>query len=183
MVLRRSIDLLELEIKTERLILRSTGVADIKPIFENFTERVTRYMFPAPAKSSAETAVFVAIAMEGMSKGTELQLTIRRNDERREFVGCAGLHHPDSQTPELGVWIAEPSQHQGFAFEAIEALCKWAADELECNFLKYPVDRANARSRIIPEMLGAEIEDEYIDITPTGKRLDAVEYWIYPETL
>lgn len=183
MVLRRNIDLLETEITTERLILRPTSVVDIIPIFENFNERVTRFMFPSPAKSSIETAAFIANAIEGMINGTELQLTIIRNDEKRDFLGCAGLHHPDRRTPELGIWIAEAFQGHGYGYEAIEALCKWAADEIECDYLKYPVDRANASSRKIPESLGAEVEDEYEDITPTGKRLNAIEYWIYPETL
>jgi hypothetical protein len=62
-------------------------------------------------------------------------------------------------------------------------LCAWAAKEIDCDYLKYPVDRANQPSRRIPETLGGEIEDEYDMITPNGRTLNIVEYRLYPETL
>jgi len=67
--------------------------------------------------------------------------------------------------------------------EAIEALCGWAAEEIDCEYLKYPVDRANVPSRRIPESQGGEIEDEYDLISPDGRTLNIVEYRIYPETI
>ena len=62
----------------------------------------------------------------------------------------------------------------------MEAICGWAADEIECDYIKYPVDRANSASRRIPESLGAKVEDEYDRITPDGRTLNNVEYRIYP---
>lgn len=183
MVLRRDIDLLEVEIVTDRLTLRPTSLIDLNPIFGKFTETVTRFMFPSPARSSVETASFIADSIEGMLNRTNLQLTILRKDTQNEFAGCAGLHHPESRTPEIGIWLAEESQGMGLGLETVKGICGWAADEIECDYIKYPVDRANGASRRIPESLGAEIEDEYDRITPDGRILNIVEYRIYPEII
>lgn len=64
----------------------------------------------------------------------------------------------------------------------MEAICNRAADEVECDYIRYPVDRANGPSRKIPESPGAEIEDEYGTITPDGRILNTVEYRIHPES-
>ncbi len=178
MVLRRDVDLLDVEIVTDRLFLRSIRFIDMNPIFGKFTERVTRFMLPSPPRSSVETATFIADSISGMIDRTNLQLTILRKDMQNQFVGCAGLHHPESLTPEIGIWLAQDSQGLGFGLEAVKAICDWAADEIECDYIKYPVDRANEASRRIPESLGAEIEDEYDRVTPDGRILNIVEYRI-----
>jgi len=181
MVLRRDIDLLEVEIVTDRLVIRPTSFIDVEPIFSKFNERVTRYMFPSPASSSTETASFIADSIEGMIDRTDLQVTILRKDMQSQFAGCAGLHHPESRTPEIGIWLAEGSQGMGFGLEAVEAICGWAADEIECDYIIYPVDLANTASRHIAESLGAEVEDEYDRVTPDGRILNIVEYRIYQQ--
>ncbi|MDP6666288.1 MAG: GNAT family N-acetyltransferase [Dehalococcoidia bacterium] len=183
MPLRRDIDLLKVEIVTERLIFRPTSIVDLMPIFEQFNERVTRYMYPPPARSSVETAAFIADSIERMNNRTNLQLTILRKGMDDRFAGCLGLHHPESRTPEIGIWLAEKWQGAGLGFEAVDGLCGWAAEEVEFDYLKYPVDLANRRSRNIPIALGADIEDEYDRITPDGRTLNIVEYRIYPESI
>jgi ribosomal-protein-alanine N-acetyltransferase len=181
--LRRDIQLQDVEIVTDRLILRPTSIIDLEPITREFNERITRYMTPPAARSSLDVAPFIADSIEGLSNNTNLQLTAVSKENPDEFTGCLGLHNPETRTPELGIWIAEKFHRQGLGLEAIEALCAWAAKEIDCDYLKYPVDRANQPSRRIPESLGAEIEDEYDQITVDGRTLNIVEYRIYPETL
>jgi [ribosomal protein S5]-alanine N-acetyltransferase len=181
--LRRDIQLLEVEIVTERLILRPTDLIDLNPIAKYFTDSITRFMYPPAARSSMDVAPFIANSIEGLSNNTNLQLTAVIKDAPDEFVGCLGLHKPTTSAPELGIWIAEKFHGKGLGFEAIEALCGWAAEEIECDYLKYPVDKDNIASRRIPEKLGGEIEDEYDKITPDGRTLNLVEYRLYPEAL
>jgi RimJ/RimL family protein N-acetyltransferase len=154
----------------------------LKPIAREFTEQITEFMFPPPARSVVDVAPFIADSIEGLSNNTNLQLVAVDVDNPDQFVGCVGLHKPQSTTPELGIWIAKQFHKQGLGLEAIEALCLWAAEEIDCEYLKYPVDRANVPSRKIPESLGGEIEDEYDLISPDGRTLNIVEYRIYPET-
>ena len=103
MARRRDIDLLEVEIVTDRLVLRTTRFIDLNPIFGKFTERVTHYMFPSPARSSVEIAPFIADSIDGMVNRTNLQLTIPRKDTHGNFAGGAGLHRPEIRTPEIGI--------------------------------------------------------------------------------
>jgi RimJ/RimL family protein N-acetyltransferase len=182
-MLRRDIQLLDVEIVTERLILRPIDLIDLEPIAREFDEEITRYMYPPPARSAMDVAPFIANSIEGLSNNTNLQLVANLAENSEQFVGCLGLHRVNTPTPELGVWIAKGFHRQGLGLEAIEALCGWAADEIECDYLRYPVDRENLPSRRIPENLGGEIEDEYDRITPDGRTLNIVEYRIYPETI
>lgn len=124
MPLKRRIDLSETRVETERLLIRPTGLADLDPIFNEFTDRVTTYMFPRPARSIDETAKFIADSIEGQLNGTNYQVTMVLRDDPKCFVGCSGIHHPDSRTPELGLWVAERHQGKGFGTEAISALCR-----------------------------------------------------------
>ena len=107
MTLRRVIQLQDVEIVTDRLILRPTNIIDLDPITREFNERITRYMTPPAAQSSADVALFIADSMEGLNNNTNLQLTAVGRELPHEFTGCLGLHHPETRTPELGIWIAE----------------------------------------------------------------------------
>lgn len=182
-MLRRDIQLLDVEIITDRLLLRPIELVDLEPIAREFDEQITRYMYPPPARSAMDVAPFIADSIEGLTNNTNLQLTATLAEDPEQFVGCLGLHKAQTATPELGIWIAKTFHRQGLGLEAIEALCGWAAEEIECDFLRYPVDRENLPSRRIPEHLGGEIEDEYDRITPDGRTLNIVEYRLYPETI
>jgi ribosomal-protein-alanine N-acetyltransferase len=183
MALRHDIELTDVEIVTERLILRPINLTDLEPIAREFTDQITLYMYPTAARSAMDVAPFIADSLEGLSNNSNLQLVATSKDPVGQFVGCLGLHKPDTRTPELGIWIVQSFHRQALGLEAIEALCGWAAEEIECDYLRYPVDRENIPSRRIPEKLGGEIEDEYDMITPDGRTLNIVEYRIYPETL
>ena len=183
MALSHSIELLEVEIVTERLILRPIDLVDLEPIARGFTDEITRYMYPSPARSAMDVAPFIADSIEGLSNNTNLQLVAVLKEDLARFVGCVGLHKPHTATPELGIWIDKEFHGRGLGFEAIEGLVDWASEEIDCDYLSYPVDRANTPSRRIPEKLGGEIEDEYDQITPDGRTLNIIEYRLYPDAL
>lgn len=183
MALRRDIELLDVEIVTDRLVLRPISLIDLEPIAREFSEEITRYMYPPPAQSRMDVAPFIADSLEGLSNNTNLQMVAVSKEDPGSFVGCVGLHKPLTSTPEIGIWIAKSFHRRGLGLEAIEGLCEWAAEQIECDYLRYPVDRANAPSRRISKSLGGEIEDEYDRITSDGRTLNILEYRNYPETI
>ncbi|MBC8453374.1 MAG: GNAT family N-acetyltransferase [Chloroflexi bacterium] len=197
MALRRDIELLDVEIVTDRLVLRPISLIDLEPIAREFSEEITRYMYPPPAQSRMDVAPFIADSLEGLSNNTNLQMVAVSKEDPGSFVGCVGLHKPLTSTPEIGIWIAKSFHRRGLGLEAIaksfhrrglgleaiEGLCEWAAEQIECDYLRYPVDRANAHSRRISKSLGGEIEDEYDRITSDGRTLNILEYRNYPETI
>lgn len=183
MPLRRDIELIDVEIVTKRLVLRPIGLQDLEPIAREFDDEITRFMVPPPARSAMDVAPFIADSLEGLTNNTNLQMAAVLKEDRAAFVGCVGLHKPQTNTPELGIWIAKSFHRQGLGLEAIQGVCGWASVEIECDYLKYPVDRENVASRWIPETLGGDIEDEYDRVTPDGRMLNIVEYRIYPEAI
>jgi RimJ/RimL family protein N-acetyltransferase len=93
------------------------------------------------------------------------------------------LHHIDTRTPELGIWVKKAAHGHGYGREAITGLTGWAMQNLDFDYLVYPVDRRNLPSRRIPEALGGVIEAEYTMTNASGNLLEILEYRIHRSTL
>jgi RimJ/RimL family protein N-acetyltransferase len=98
-----------------------------------------------------------------------------------EFLGCCGLLPKETpRTPEVGIWIKKGAQGRKYGREAVETLAAWAKASLDLEYLVYPVDKANAPSRKIPEALGGVLLHEMQVCKPNGETLDLVVYKIHP---
>ncbi|MHC4952821.1 MAG: GNAT family N-acetyltransferase [Planctomycetota bacterium] len=171
-------DLLAVEIVTDRLRLRAVAPEDVSAIYAAFTARITRYMQPSPPAAPSDTEEFVRTSRARMHAGEELVCAVLDRDSG-EFLGCCGLHEMQSPAPELGIWIAEEAQGAGRGREAVRAMHAWgSAHCAEAGFFRYPVDRANAPSRRVAEALGGEIASSSRQPAPDGRTLDLVEYHI-----
>ncbi|WP_414619248.1 GNAT family N-acetyltransferase [Calothrix sp. CCY 0018] len=169
--------LLNIEIECARLLLKSISLAYKKPIFDTFTEEITTYMYPRPAKNIAETASFIKNSLEGMKNEHELILVILKKDSQ-EFLGCAGIHRINSKHPEFGIWLKKTAHHHGYGLETVTAMKNWCEENLDCEYFTYPVDEENYPSRRIPEKLGGEIVRTYQKRNLSGRILNLVEYKI-----
>ena len=88
-------------------------------IFREFTEDVTTYMIPSPAKSIDETRSFIADSINGIEAGYNLQFVIV-SKTTEEFLGNCGLHGENKvKTPELGIWLKKAAHGKGYGREAI----------------------------------------------------------------
>lgn len=173
-----SIDLLTVDIVSERLRLTSISFAYEQQIFVNFTAEIARYMFPKPAKDIGETQSFIAESLERMRQGHNLQLVIL-DKNTGEFLGCCGLHGSNNpRKPEFGIWLKKEAHGVAFGKEAVHALYDWARENLEVAYYIYPLDRHNIASRKIPESLGGHIISEYVSQGFAGNKLDIVVYKI-----
>jgi [ribosomal protein S5]-alanine N-acetyltransferase len=169
-------------IESERLLLLPTSEDYAREVFAGFKPPVTDLMFPAPAHAIEETLAFLRSARAAILAGVDLQVVIL-SVEDEEFLGHGGLHHVDTRTPEIGIWLKLDAHGEGYGREAVTALCAWALDNLELDYLKYPVDRRNVPSRRIPESLGGRIEAEYEQTNESERVLNILEYRIYPDEL
>jgi len=166
-------------IETPRLLLRSITPDHTEEIFREFTPEITTYMFPKSPDKIEETAAFIESAMKGNEEGHDLQIVILKKDTG-EYLGNGGVHHIDTKTPELGIWIKKSAHRNGYGKEAVVALKEWADKNLEYEYLLYPVDEANDASRKIPESLGGNVFREYDKENMSGRKLHLLEYRIYP---
>jgi RimJ/RimL family protein N-acetyltransferase len=172
--------LLNERIESERLLLLPIDMKYKEEIFEEFSSEITTYMYPAPAKDISETEEFIKDSLKGLGEGTNFQLVILAKDSQ-EFFGCVGLHHVDRKTPELGVWLKKSAHGKGYGKEAVTAVKKWADENLDYEYLLYPVADKNIASRKIPESLGGKIEREYDEEGAGGNKFHSLEFRIYPE--
>jgi len=172
--------LLKERIESDRLLLLPISMQYKDDIFREFTSEITTFMYPAPAKDISEIETFIENSLKGLAEGSNLQLVITKKDTQ-EFLGCAGLHHIDGKTPEMGVWIKKSAHGNKYGNEAMFAVKKWADENLNYDCLIYPVADQNIPSRKIPEALGGKIENEYDKKGLGGNKYHCLEYRIYPE--
>lgn len=167
------------KIETERLTIYPMSPKFTDDIFNNFTHEITKFMFPATPKDISETESFVRDAMSKNEAGKDFQVFY--TNKNGEFIGCGGLHHIDTDTPEFGVWVKRSAHGNKYGREAISALKEWADANLKYKYLKYPVDKNNIASRKIPESMNGVIEDSYLYKTASGETLNCIEFRIYSD--
>lgn len=179
----KPIDITSLAIEGERVILKSIDNSYSSEIFKEFTEEVTRYMLPAPHKKIDTIYEFISRSRKSNAEGNNFTAVIIDKDTG-EFLGCCGLHGTDSvKTPLLGIWLKIGAHGKKLGREAIHALAFWAVDNIDFEYLIYPVDRANISSYKIPESLGGVIYEENKVENQSGNILDEVIYKIPYEIL
>lgn len=167
-------------LESERLLLVPIAIKYKDEIFRELSPEITTFMYPAPAKDISETEAFIEDSLKGLSEGSNLQLVMFAKDSQ-EFLGCVGLHHVDSKTPEMGIWLKKSSHGKRYGKEAMTAIKKWADENLKYDYILYPVADKNIASRKIPESLGGKIESEYDTKGLGGNEYHCLEYRIYPE--
>ncbi len=134
-------------------------------------------MHPRSHQTISETELFINETLLEMQDGSNLIVVILKKDSQ-EFLGCSGIHELKSKYPATGIWLKKSAHGNGYGLEAIAALKTWAEDNLDYEYLIYPVDRANIPSRKIPERLGGQIFREYDQTNLSGNILHLVEYRI-----
>lgn len=176
-------DLSRATIETDRLLIVPVAMKYKEAIFREFQEPVTKFMYPKPAKEIAETEQFIKESLEGLKKGTNLQMVILTKAAVKataEFLGCAGLHDLDKEKPEMGIWIKASAHGKKYGREAMAGVKQWADQNLRYGHIRYPVAAQNIASRKIAESLGGKVQKEYKKTMQSGRVYLMVEYWIPP---
>jgi [ribosomal protein S5]-alanine N-acetyltransferase len=171
-------NIVNMQIESKRLLLVPISPAYREVIFQEFTAEVTDYTYVIPSSDIAQTDQFISQSIQELKNGTNLELVILLK-ETKEFIGCMGLHAIKTNTPELGIWTKKSAHGNYYGREAISALKEWAEQNLDYEYLRYPVDKRNIPSQKIPEYLGGKIAVEYEKTNLGGKSLHLVEYRLY----
>jgi RimJ/RimL family protein N-acetyltransferase len=160
---------------TKRLLIKPISLQYKEEIFQEFTSEIATYLYAAPPQEISGTEFFINQSLLDMEKGENLTVVILKKDSQ-EFLGCSGINHLKSLHPQTGIWLKKSAHGQGYATEVITALKEWADENLDYEYLRYPVDRANTASRKIPEKLGGKINREYDHTNLAGRILNILEY-------
>lgn len=171
-------DTSKITIETENLLLKPLSLDYKEDIFKAFTPEITVFMYPKPAEKIEETIEYLEGAMKRNEAGTDFGVAIV-DKKTGEFLGNGGLHHIHTREPELGIWIKKSAHGHGYGKEAMIAMKNWAEENLDYDFILYPVDRDNHASRRIPEAMGGKVFDEHESVGLGGNKMNTLEYRIY----
>ena len=162
---------------TNRLYLIPITKKYTSDIFHNFTNEVTTYMYPCPAKEINETENIIKKWEKQRDDKTDYVFAITLK-ETSEFLGMVGLHDLNNEIPELGIWTKITSHGNHYGREAIGGLIEYAK-KLGYTKLIYPVDKRNIASKRIPLFYGGNlVESNKLVKTPDGRTLDEEVYEI-----
>jgi RimJ/RimL family protein N-acetyltransferase len=147
-------------IETARLTLRGPKDSDAAPLAAFLTSPRAEWIGgPYPAEDAAEWLDWQRGRWAKLGRGS--WIVAHRNDDTP--IGRVGLlEHDGWPEPELGWFLFEGFEGQGFAHEAALAARAFATETLNLPPLFSFIEPANQRSRALAERLGAARERDVL---------------------
>uniref|UniRef100_B8DIT2 Acetyltransferase n=1 Tax=Nitratidesulfovibrio vulgaris (strain DSM 19637 / Miyazaki F) TaxID=883 RepID=B8DIT2_NITV9 len=152
----------KIEITSNRLLLTPFSAHDADEAYCCITPTLTRFMAWDPPATRGEFDQVWQSWLLAIQNGLELTFAIRALSSKH-FLGVAALHHAQTPTPELGIWIREDCHGHGYGQEAVTALATWATAFFKPTSFIYPVAEENHASRRIAEHLGGVVFDRKVE--------------------
>ena len=162
-------------IHTGRVILQPVSNGFKLDICREFTPEITRYMPFTPTNDIKDTEDFIAHSAEELISGKAIHFCILKA-ETNEFLGCCALDHIDSRAVEIGLWLKKSAHGNGFGTDTVKALIDFAEQNIDFDYLFYPVDKNNYASRNIPQKLGFFVATSYEKNKNETDTLCVIEY-------
>ena len=152
---------LDIEIKTDRLVLRPLSIDDLDTV-HTYASDVdnTRFMVWLPNDTKEETAQFLLGVTEEWKKASPdfYEFAITLNGKQIGAISCALNRKRDEG--ELGWIINKQYWKMGYAAEAAFAIKDFAIKELKVKKLTANCDYRNIDSYRLMEKIGLELESD-----------------------
>jgi RimJ/RimL family protein N-acetyltransferase len=143
-------------IVTARLTIRRVTVNDLTNLFEiNGDEQVTLFLPYVTWQSMKDSEAWLN-RMEALAAGgTGVQLVIIRNIDSK-IIGTTLLfrYEESSARTELGYVVGRAHWRQGYATEALTAVCRYAFNQMGIRRIEAEVDPRNTASNQVMRTLG-----------------------------
>ncbi len=152
-----------LEIHTERLILRSLNRLDILPLRDAISQSadtVGRWLDWCHGDFN-ETDARVWISNSRQSWTTDFRYEVAVIEkETEQLVGCICIYSIDrvANLANLGYWLSTPNQGKGYGFEATQRFVEFVFERLNITRLEIVIHPDNQLSQRIAKRLGAQLE-------------------------
>ena len=148
-------------ITTERLILRPPEIGDGQALYEAVDEtwdQLNEWMLWASERESISAEFYETYARDNAAQFMRRENIAILVFERAsgQLVASSGLHRIDWALGrfEIGYWVREAAQGQGYAQEIADALTRYAFQALGANTVLICHAEGNERSRSVIERLG-----------------------------
>lgn len=144
------------QIKSERVIVRPVGSADLNDLLEvNGDDEVTEFLPYATWKSIDDGSAWLTRMQSLSGSGAGQQLVIERVGDHK-VIGTVLLFKYDESSSrlELGYVLGRAHWRQGFAKEALHAVCNHLFNEVSIRRVEAEVSPGNAASNALLRSLG-----------------------------
>ena len=147
-----SFESVNLELRTERLVMRPPGEADLDDLIAFHDDPLVREVFGAASRD--EVAEWIAIARRGWDSRGHGRVVLLDPDDGA-FLGRSGLRHwPEFDEVGVGWSLTAAARGRGLATEAGRAWLDWGFRELDAPYFTANIAPDNAASVAVAERLG-----------------------------
>lgn len=167
---------MELDLRTERLVIQPFRDEFLEDYYREFTDEITRYQYPDafPDLDAARSLVHEFVA--DMERGDMLELVILTPNG--EFLGSMEAFGLREETPEVGLWLKSSAHGKGYGYEALKALLDYLSAKGTYRYYIYEVDVRNLPSIRLVERFSFEKGGCEDVVTESGKELRLQTYRI-----
>lgn len=168
---------MELDLRTERLVIQPFRDEFLEDYYREFTDEITRYQYPDafPDLEAARSLVHEFVA--DMERGNMLELVILTPNG--EFLGSMEAFGLMEETPEVGLWLKSSAHGKGYGYEALKALLDYLITKGAYKHYIYEVDVRNLPSIRLVEKFAFEKGGCEDVVTESGKKLRLQAYHIF----
>ena len=165
-------------IDTERIHMEPFDMKYLLDYYQGFNYEITKFQWPDPFENVDEAKNMLKDFLNEMEREETLLFSIL--SKKDQFVGSVEVHGLTGECPELGVWIIESEQKQGFAYEALSEVLHYVNEKYGKESFFYEADIRNIAS----VKLLHKFENQYKIIdqgnekitTDSGKALELQRY-------
>ena len=173
-------------LRSDRLVLRPFGAADIDDVVAACSDPETQRWIPSEAPYTVEvgTAWCTELAEADRVRGAGIHFAFGPVGER--LSGCAGLNRTDwrSRVTEVGYWTGPWARGLGHTTEAVECLSRWAIEEQGFERVELLAEPDNGASNRVAEKAGFQREGVARNKSAVrGRRADLVVWSLIPADL
>jgi len=164
---------------TRRLTIRSCRLNDAPALQALMTPAISKWVAAWPTPLSLEACRDILVSnLAGASEGSIFPAVIL-NPHHGELVGWIKIEVTEDVTrsAELGYWIGEDHQRQGYALEAAEAAIEFAFSRLEAELVTAGARTANVTSHKLLQKLGMTEDGEREVWSSARARRERCRFW------
>lgn len=159
---RGDVVLPRVELETARLRLRPVYLEDAETVYASIRESIeplARWMDWCHAGySRKDSNAWIASTRSAWDAGGAYEFLVFERSDRH--VGAVGLNqfNRENNCANLGYWVRQSSQRQGYAVEAVRRIARFAFDEAKFQRVEIVAAVDNIASRSVAERAGATLE-------------------------
>lgn len=166
-----------LELKSDRLVLKPVRTEDAKGIFAYRSDAITnKYQGWIPKTIQDVDDFLNKVSTEINTPDTWFQFSIRSN-ENPEIIGDLGIHFIGTEQAEIGCTLARKEHGKGYATEALRLAIGYLFNDLDKHRIIGSIDPENTGSIRLLERLGFRKEAHFKEsLLINGEWVDDIVY-------